>query len=179
MSSTDTVTDMASAAIAAGEHEHLELDVSGMTCGSCAARVQRALSREPGVTDALVNYATGRASVELESGALDADRLIAAVAQGRLRRRPGRGRRSRAGAGARGARAGRERASRRGCCDGSWSRCRSRRRSRVLTYSSPHDHDRALDRRGARRAGPVLVRAAVPALRLGAGTRSARPTWTR
>jgi cation-transporting ATPase V/Cu+-exporting ATPase len=81
MSSTDTVTDMASAAIAAGEHEHLELDVSGMTCGSCAARVQRALSREPGVTDVLVNYATGRASVELESGALDADRLIAAVAR--------------------------------------------------------------------------------------------------
>ncbi len=57
----------------------LELDIEGMSCGSCAARVQRALSREPGVTDALVNYATGRATVELDPSELDVDRLVAAV----------------------------------------------------------------------------------------------------
>ncbi|MFZ1925175.1 MAG: cation-translocating P-type ATPase, partial [Solirubrobacteraceae bacterium] len=61
------------------EHELLELDVVGMTCGSCAARVQRALSKQAGVSDALVNYATGRATVELEPGALDAAQLINAV----------------------------------------------------------------------------------------------------
>ncbi len=68
-----------SAAIAPEEYERLEFDVSGMTCGSCAARVQRTLSREPGVADALVNYATGRATVELEPGAFDDERLLAAV----------------------------------------------------------------------------------------------------
>ena len=65
--------------IAPEEYQRLEFDVSGMTCGSCAARVQRTLSREPGVTDALVNYATGRATVELEPGAFGDERLIAAV----------------------------------------------------------------------------------------------------
>jgi cation-transporting ATPase V len=63
-----------------GEHrETVELDVSGMTCGSCAARVQRALGEQPGVSDALVNYATGRATVESENGALDTEQLVAAV----------------------------------------------------------------------------------------------------
>jgi cation-transporting ATPase V len=61
------------------ERELYELDVTGMTCGSCAARVQRALSKQPGVSDALVNYATGRATVELEPGALDAEQLLGAV----------------------------------------------------------------------------------------------------
>jgi heavy metal translocating P-type ATPase len=55
------------------EHELYELDVTGMTCGSCAARVQRALGKQPGVSEALVNYATGRATVELEPGTLDAE----------------------------------------------------------------------------------------------------------
>jgi cation-transporting ATPase V/Cu+-exporting ATPase len=56
-------------------HELYELEVTGMTCGSCAARVQRALSKQPGVSEALVNYATGRATVELEPGTLDAEPL--------------------------------------------------------------------------------------------------------
>jgi|HubBroStandDraft_2_1064218.scaffolds.fasta_scaffold00009_16 cation-transporting ATPase V len=62
-----------------GRHAVMEFDVSGMTCGSCATRVQRTLSRQPGVSEALVNYATGRATVELEPGAVDADQLAAAV----------------------------------------------------------------------------------------------------
>ncbi len=57
----------------------LELDIAGMTCGSCAARVQRALARQAGVNDASVNYATGRATLELEPGAVDVDELVAAV----------------------------------------------------------------------------------------------------
>ncbi len=79
MSAIDSIAGSRSQEIALKEYERLEFDVSGMTCGSCAARVQRTLSREPGVTDALVNYATGRASVELVPGALDGERLIAAV----------------------------------------------------------------------------------------------------
>ncbi|MEJ2888608.1 heavy metal translocating P-type ATPase [Actinomycetospora aeridis] len=39
-----------------------ELAVTGMTCGTCAARIQRKLGRLPGV-EASVNYASGRARV--------------------------------------------------------------------------------------------------------------------
>jgi cation-transporting ATPase V/Cu+-exporting ATPase len=45
----------------------LDFEVEGMTCGSCAARVQRTLAKTPGVTLAEVNYATGRARVETEN----------------------------------------------------------------------------------------------------------------
>jgi cation-transporting ATPase V len=89
--STATASDTIAAdaeTIAAEEYERLELDVAGMRCGSCAARVQRTLSREPGVADALVNYATGRATVELEPGAFAGERLIAAVKRAGYRASP-------------------------------------------------------------------------------------------
>ncbi len=87
MSTTSQIAEPtvpAAAESSRGRHETIELDISGMNCGSCAARVQHALSRQPGVSEALVNYATGRASVELEAGAphavaQDLDRLVAAV----------------------------------------------------------------------------------------------------
>ena len=56
-----------------------ELDVSGMHCGSCAARVQSALGREPGVVDAVVNLATGRATVDAAAGAVAPERLVEVV----------------------------------------------------------------------------------------------------
>jgi Cu+-exporting ATPase len=45
---------------AAGGQVEAELVVTGMTCGSCAARIERRLNRLDGVA-ATVNYATGRA----------------------------------------------------------------------------------------------------------------------
>jgi copper-transporting P-type ATPase V len=45
--------------------ETVEFVVGGMTCGSCAARVQRVLARADGVADAEVNLATSRARVQL------------------------------------------------------------------------------------------------------------------
>lgn len=42
----------------------VELDIEGMTCTSCAARVERKLNRMPGV-EATVNFATERAMVSL------------------------------------------------------------------------------------------------------------------
>jgi cation-transporting ATPase V len=44
----------------------VDFTVGGMTCGSCAARVQRVLAKTDGVADAEVNFATGRAQVTLE-----------------------------------------------------------------------------------------------------------------
>jgi copper-transporting P-type ATPase V len=44
----------------------IDFNVEGMTCGSCAARVQRVLAKTDGVADAEVNLATGRAHVTLQ-----------------------------------------------------------------------------------------------------------------
>ncbi|EGD04629.1 copper-translocating P-type ATPase, partial [Burkholderia sp. TJI49] len=41
----------------------IELDIGGMTCASCAGRVEKALAAVPGVARASVNLATERASV--------------------------------------------------------------------------------------------------------------------
>ncbi|MDX2376867.1 heavy metal translocating P-type ATPase [Microbacterium sp. LRZ72] len=54
----------------------VELEVSGMTCASCANRVERTLNRIEGV-EASVNYATEKAHVRTDG--VDAARLIAAV----------------------------------------------------------------------------------------------------
>jgi len=52
------------------------LDISGMTCASCATRIERKLNRLPGV-EASVNYATEKASVHAEG--VDNETLLAAV----------------------------------------------------------------------------------------------------
>ncbi|MFC3529178.1 heavy metal translocating P-type ATPase [Paracoccus mangrovi] len=55
----------------------VELSVRGMTCASCVGRVERALRAVPGVSDAAVNLATERATVQ---GSADTASLIAAIA---------------------------------------------------------------------------------------------------
>jgi cation-transporting ATPase V/Cu+-exporting ATPase len=62
------------------DEQQLTFDVGGMTCGSCAARVQRILGRQDGVTSAEVNYATGRADVGAATD-IDVASLEAAVAR--------------------------------------------------------------------------------------------------
>ena len=57
----------------------IALDVGGMTCASCAGRVERALRAVPGVSGATVNLATERATVSIENNALASDQLIAAI----------------------------------------------------------------------------------------------------
>ncbi|PMS14454.1 copper-transporting ATPase [Trinickia dabaoshanensis] len=58
-----------------------ELDIEGMTCASCAARVEKALARVPGVTAASVNLATERATVQAAARLTpgDVQRLVDAV----------------------------------------------------------------------------------------------------
>jgi len=58
----------------------LELDISGMTCASCAGRVEKALAKVQGVKSVSVNLATERAHVEL-LGQVDTSLLINAVSQ--------------------------------------------------------------------------------------------------
>ena len=57
----------------------VEFNVAGMTCGSCATRVQRRLAKEPGVLDAVVNFATHHATVTLDPATTGPDRLSSAV----------------------------------------------------------------------------------------------------
>ncbi|WP_040491342.1 heavy metal translocating P-type ATPase [Ilumatobacter nonamiensis] len=58
----------------------LDVDIEGMTCGSCAARVQKTLEHQHDVDHADVNFATGRATVVARSGmSLDLDELGHAV----------------------------------------------------------------------------------------------------
>ncbi|MFC6886892.1 MULTISPECIES: heavy metal translocating P-type ATPase [Actinomadura] len=67
--STGAVPDAASGQI--------ELAIGGMTCASCAARVEKRLNKIEGVT-ATVNYATEKARVQVPEG-VTADELIASV----------------------------------------------------------------------------------------------------
>ncbi len=55
------------------------LDIGGMTCASCAGRVDKALRKVPGVADVSINLANDSARVTLAAG-VDIDALIAAVA---------------------------------------------------------------------------------------------------
>ena len=55
----------------------LELDISGMTCASCAARIEKKLNKVDGVT-ASVNYATEKAKVTVPAG-YDPGLLVAEV----------------------------------------------------------------------------------------------------
>jgi Cu+-exporting ATPase len=56
----------------------ITLDVQGMTCASCVARVEKALARVPGVASAVVNLATETATVHA-AGGVPAEALVAAV----------------------------------------------------------------------------------------------------
>jgi cation-transporting ATPase V/Cu+-exporting ATPase len=57
----------------------IEFSVTGMTCGSCAARVERTLARQEGVDRAAVNLATERAVVAFDPERLRPEDLVAAV----------------------------------------------------------------------------------------------------
>jgi P-type Cu+ transporter len=57
---------------------NLELEIEGMTCASCATRVERKLNGLEGV-EASVNYATGRVAVRFDAKRVAADDLVRAV----------------------------------------------------------------------------------------------------
>jgi Cu+-exporting ATPase len=59
--------------------ERLELPVTGMSCASCAANIERALEKLDGVREAGVNFATGRATVLYDPRVLGPRDLVKAV----------------------------------------------------------------------------------------------------
>lgn len=64
----------------------LDIDIGGMTCASCVARVEKAIKAVPGVVDASVNLATERAAVKGRD--LDLPAIVAAVEQAGYEARP-------------------------------------------------------------------------------------------
>ncbi|CAG1008606.1 H+-transporting ATPase [Phycisphaerales bacterium] len=64
---------------AAGAVERCDLPIEGMTCASCANRVERRLSREPGVVSANVNFATKVATVRYDPSGTGPAALARAV----------------------------------------------------------------------------------------------------
>jgi Cu+-exporting ATPase len=60
--------------------ERLELPIEGMTCSSCAGRVEKSLNRIEGV-EATVNYATERATVSFDPARVAPEDLVGAVAE--------------------------------------------------------------------------------------------------
>jgi Cu+-exporting ATPase len=65
-------------AVATHPAERVRLDLEGMTCASCAARIERKLNKLEGV-EATVNYATDEAAVTYDPGAVTVADLVAAV----------------------------------------------------------------------------------------------------
>jgi Cu+-exporting ATPase len=57
----------------------IELPVSGMTCASCQARVQRTLEKQEGVADATVNLLMEKATVTYDPAVTGPDALITAI----------------------------------------------------------------------------------------------------
>jgi Cu+-exporting ATPase len=58
--------------------EHVELPITGMTCASCANRIERKLNKLDGV-NASVNYATERATVDFDPDTVGPQQLVEAV----------------------------------------------------------------------------------------------------
>jgi Cu+-exporting ATPase len=65
--------------LTAEKQNSISFPVTGMTCAACQARVQRALSAEPGVIDASVNLVTRSAAVRYDPAAVTPQDLIEAV----------------------------------------------------------------------------------------------------
>jgi P-type Cu+ transporter len=57
---------------------HVEMPITGMTCASCANRIERRLNKLDGVT-ATVNFATERATVDFDPSAVVPEQLLEAV----------------------------------------------------------------------------------------------------
>lgn len=64
--------------MASAATQELNVQIEGMSCAACVARVEKALKKVPGVTDAAVNLATERARVQAEAE-VQMNVLLAAV----------------------------------------------------------------------------------------------------
>src|SRR6266516_7109166 len=65
-----------------GKHEdgsRVVLDLEGMTCASCAMRIEKGLKKAPGVIEANVNLATEKASVVYDPSQTNLEQMVRSV----------------------------------------------------------------------------------------------------
>jgi P-type Cu+ transporter len=80
---TDIEPSTQGGAVGAQEHvaqvSHVMLALEGMTCASCAMRIEKGLNKVPGVREAHVNLATEQASVTFDPGQTSIERVVQKV----------------------------------------------------------------------------------------------------
>ncbi len=59
---------------------NVKLRVTGMTCGHCQAKVEKALKAVIGVYSAVIDLPDGEAEVDFDDDSVTTDQLVAAVA---------------------------------------------------------------------------------------------------
>lgn len=57
------------------DKQQITLPITGMTCANCSATIERNLKRLPGVSAAVVNFASEKASVTYDPGQVDQERM--------------------------------------------------------------------------------------------------------
>jgi P-type Cu+ transporter len=72
--------------VSVAEREHLDLPIEGMTCASCAVRVEKRLNKLEGV-EASVNFATETASVDFDPAGVAPEALLEEVTKAGYRAR--------------------------------------------------------------------------------------------
>jgi Cu+-exporting ATPase len=65
--------------VSPGATESIRIPVSGMTCAACSSHIQRALEKQPGVSDANVNLMMKTATVRFDPGTVTPARLVEAI----------------------------------------------------------------------------------------------------
>jgi copper chaperone len=60
---------------------NVKLRVTGMTCGHCQAKVEKALKGVSGVYSAVIDLPDGEAEVDFDDDSVTTDQLVAAIGQ--------------------------------------------------------------------------------------------------
>lgn len=71
---TETVTTKSNASVL-----KVDLPITGMTCAACANRIEKRLKKQSGVENALVNFATERATINYDRQATNVENLIQTI----------------------------------------------------------------------------------------------------
>ncbi|WP_407275997.1 heavy metal translocating P-type ATPase [Halothiobacillus sp. DCM-1] len=65
-----------------------QLTIEGMTCAACVSRIERRLAKTPGIEQAVVNLATGKADIRYDETTLDPAALCALITAAGYRAQP-------------------------------------------------------------------------------------------
>ncbi|MDO5534260.1 MAG: heavy metal-associated domain-containing protein [Propionibacteriaceae bacterium] len=67
---------------------HTLLRAEGFTCPSCVSKIEKSLTKLPGVTAASVHFATSRIEVDHDTSATSVDDVVAAIGKAGYTARP-------------------------------------------------------------------------------------------